>query len=137
MKALAIAYSEIGDEKTAGFWFEAARSPTSKFLPVALKTLLQMGQEIDGTDSDAADECFRRAALRGDAHGAWLYGSRVVNRDPLEGLYYLGLAGGAGHSSPDAVNAEALIRQLYKTWGRRNSRRLRKAAIGRWRNSSG
>jgi hypothetical protein len=81
---------------------------------------VQLGEESEQTDSDAAEECFRAAAGMGDARGAWLYGSRVVGRDPLEGLAYLVLA--AGTDCPEAALADALIIQLRESWGPEISR---------------
>jgi TPR repeat protein len=131
MKALAIAHSEAGDEETAAYWFE--RATTAQPVGVTWPALLAMGETVADSDVDAADECFRRAAHQDSVRGAWLYGRRAVQRDPVEGLYYLAMAAGAGPEHPESLAAHRLIQQLQAGWGTRRTREYVARATERMR----
>lgn len=128
-KALAIAYSDIGDEERASHFFDAISRRIYGRFEIEPASLMQLGEEAEQTDSDAAEECFRAAASMGEARGAWLYGSRVVSRDPLEGLAYLALA--AGSDSPEAALADNLINRLRESWGPEIARARMTEALAR------
>jgi hypothetical protein len=136
MRALGLAHAAMDNRDEARFWLDCSWEQGKRTAPVSLsgEALVEMGRAVDGTDSYAADECFRRSLYGDSVCGAYLYGSRVVDRDPVEALFYLACAAGAEDiSDPDtracARDADALVKALHKKWGRRRFKKYMQQAL--------
>jgi tetratricopeptide (TPR) repeat protein len=137
LRALGLAYAALGRHEEARVWLDRAwdQDPHGQPVPLSGAALLEMGQAVDGADPYAADECFRRSLYEDSVCGAYLYGSRVADRDPAEALFYLACAAGAEDVSDPKVaacarEADALYQALRKKWGPQKFREYsRQAAI--------
>jgi hypothetical protein len=138
MRSLGLSYAAIGRHDAARFWLDSSWDQGRHAPPVPLSgaRLVELGQAVDDTDSLAADECFRRSLYGDSVCGAYLYGSRVVDRDPVEGLFYLACAAGAEdvsdpQASACARDADALVQALRKKWGPRRYRKYARQATAK------
>lgn len=135
MRSLGLAYATIGRPDEARLWLDRSWNQGRHARPVPLSgaQLVEMGRAVDNTDPYAADECFRRSLYGDSVCGAYLYGSRIVDRDPVEGLFYLACAAGAEDVSDPEVSAcardaDALVKALRKKWGPRRYRKYARQA---------
>ena len=138
MRCLGLACATIGRHDEARFWLDSSwnQGRHAEPVPLAGEALLETGLAVDATDPDAADECFRRSLYGDSVCGAYLYGSRVVDRDPVEGLFYLACAAGAEDVSDPKVaacarDADTLVQALRKKWGPRKYRKYARLATAK------